>query len=377
MTATSSAHHRSVNAPLVIALCVLLGIIFFVVSFYLIRCLRRKPSTELPPPTQSFFTPYWRSSALGGSSANVNSRGDSEWDEESSVKNGPGAAPWLPYGPRPPGPPSDSSQTNYSWRKSVGEGSTHDGGAGSRKVLDLNQSEIALDNRPPTAASVPSPLGGSPLLPPTHVKDTSFFASPNQSVTSIANPSLPTSPDPSNPTDSLLVSSPTDANPTNDTPSKDFFPPGSYRPVNGPQSRQSTGPRIRQQQHDDPNKRLSRQSLYSLASASPSYGGDRRNSIRGPPHKNNMQIVLPEPLASGLASSPVPDLRQSNRRSRADLWADTHVSRSQSPHASGAASDSEGPRRKSFSRRKSGESIESRDSHGELKTSSSPWHKLI
>ncbi|KAG8900337.1 hypothetical protein FRC01_010172 [Tulasnella sp. 417] len=124
-------------------------------------------------------------------------------------------------------------------------------------------------------------------------------------------------------------------------------------------------------------------SVYSTYSSSAhTFSYDHRRSsvnsmIRGPPHKSNMQIVLPQPLAPTAAGNGLPGstggnyndaedsaLRRNQRRhSRVDMWTETNnIARSKSPLVPLADLAADGSRernrRPSQGSEKSGRSLE-------------------
>ncbi|KAG8872537.1 hypothetical protein FRB97_007553 [Tulasnella sp. 331] len=325
---TSSSSTHGLNNGAIIAICVIVGVCAIVALFSIRRWIvRRKTNreTELPPPNNSFFQPYWRSSHI---SANNTLNRQQGTDGESSMKHEVEYNVPLHYNDLS-GPPTESSRD--SWRKSIGDG------------LEMESGLL----------TGPSPLGTeSPLVPPATISDPFLNSSPNTSLTSLPTPHDQTA---LNSVD--LASSSTNVPPDDFSPSRTESPrPGtndsrteSLRPhvANTSQSRRVRSPL------EEHNRR---QSTHSMASG---YSERRNSVIRGPPHKSNMQIILPQPLAPNLASTLVDPIGSTpppsaygnrnvnNRRSRADMWAET-LSRSHTPGPPSATShaDDHQPSRK-------------------------------
>ncbi|KAG9028989.1 hypothetical protein FRB95_005857 [Tulasnella sp. JGI-2019a] len=364
---TTSGSSHSINTGAIIAICVIVSICAIGALFAVRRCIRRRQTnkrSELPPPNTSFFQPYWRTSQIS-SNQNVNRGGEGFFmDDKSSSRQEARYSMPLAYGGRSgSGTPSRSSRAN-SWRKSLGEGTEIGTG-------EHHPNSNSMDSRSGTMTMVsnPSPLGaGAPLMPPAARSDPFLTASPSASQSSLTTPPDLASNTNNSPID--LTSSPTNLTPT-DAPSRtgsphlDSLPPRTDSPrsrTNGSQARRTRPP---------PEEHTRRQSQLSLASG---YSERRNSVIRGPPHKSNMQIILPQPLAPNLANnlnvdpigtsgppSAYGNRHVSNRMSRVDLWADS-LAHSHSLPNSIDHGEEQAPSRKGS--RKERKSVESADLNG-------------
>ncbi|KAG8983301.1 hypothetical protein FRB90_006140, partial [Tulasnella sp. 427] len=295
-----------VSSPVIISISVAAFIILSVALATILRWARTKPSTQLPPPRPAFLSPYWANQQRHSTYVG---RGVSDFYDEERKLTANGSGIFKPFGDYAA---SNASNTSLSQGHKTpltdGDRSPNSGVSFPHETGGLNSEQNTPQVRPKELGEIslnsPNPqrqrpasiqfVDGHRAIRPAG----SFGALPLQGMMAGG--------------DAILAAAATDPN---QVPFPQNGPPSSFSHSSHPspprpfstasRSRHSiAGPPVSQPppsfqvKHD---RRASRMSMYSTYSSSTYHVDPRRASvgsmIRGPPHKSNMQIVLPEPLA--------------------------------------------------------------------------------
>ncbi|KAG8907570.1 hypothetical protein FRB99_003494 [Tulasnella sp. 403] len=330
--------HIRLDSPVFIIVCVAAGVILFLALFAIVRCATRKPSAQLPPPQTTFVSSYW----------------NTHFKPPQPTHNHSGSAVFVTSDPKyaygwthPHGAafPSDSSQVSL-FHSAASEGGGYDGGTTS-SGHGMSKTTLTVDQDNPMdklrhAPSISSPLTASKSSPGLQpVSHTNLQPNASLSVSSIPSSTAKEA--------AVLPSDAADGKATpfpsaSDKPLPDR--PENLAPPSPSRNQHSITPRAVFPQPPvsgfDPvaHRRQSRLSMYSIAGSVQSFDPRRASAIRGAPHKTNMQIVLPEPLAAASNHAGMNAIggnpgnsnsgfnrRQSHRASRVDLWTESHAQR--------------------------------------------------
>ncbi|KAG9045063.1 hypothetical protein FS837_007110 [Tulasnella sp. UAMH 9824] len=379
-----------VSSPVIISVTIGAVLVLSAALITIVRWARTKPSTQLPPPRPAFLSPYHQqrqSSYMGRGVHDI-------YDEERKL-TAHGSGVFRPFGEYDASNASDTSvyrgtktpYTDGDRTPNSGVSFGHEHNVGTMQQPETQSPQVH-----------PKELGGEIVLnspqPPRQRPNSVQFVNGTSTIRPVSSfGSLAPNGSPF----ATTGGQPTATDPRQSSSSSShlpqYGPPSQHQPspprpfANSARSRHSIAgfpvqqppPSFNQVKHD---RRASRMSVYSNYSSAGTFSYDHRRSsvgsmIRGPPHKSNMQIVLPQPLAPTAAGPGMPGstsngnydaddsaIRRNQRRhSRVDMWTETNnFARSKSPLAdlATAADGSRGGRnrRPSQGSEKSGRSLE-------------------
>ncbi|KAG8951955.1 hypothetical protein FRC04_005288 [Tulasnella sp. 424] len=375
----------AVSTPVIISVTIGAVLVLSVALVTIVRWASTKPSTQLPPPrSAALLSPYWANQQR----YSTHFGGPVDIYEEERKLTGKGSGVFNPYVDYSTSNVSDSSL--YRGTKTPDGDRTPNSGVsfGHENVgpqseqhhltppLQPNElGEISL-NSPNPPRQRPTSLqfvNGSPVVRPP-----AGNFGPNGSTTTVGGGAPQAAA--TDPQQNALP--PSAFSHMHPSPPRPFSTSSRSRhSIAGPPPPIAQPPPSFYQTKQD--RRASRMSMLSTYSSSGYTYDPRRSSvtsmIRGPPHKSNMQIVLPAPLAATAASGPGIGFpgnnignahdaedsafrRNQRRHSRVDLWTETNnIARSKSPLAdfsAAADSGSRSNRRPSLGSEKSGRSLE-------------------
>ncbi|KIO30820.1 hypothetical protein M407DRAFT_145997 [Tulasnella calospora MUT 4182] len=383
-----------VSSPVIISVTIGAVLVLSVGLIAVIRWARTKPSTQLPPPRPAFLSPYHQqrqSAYLGRGVPDV-------YDEERKL-TAHGSGIFKPFGEYAASNASDSSlyrgnkapYTDGDRTPNSGASFGHEtNAAGGTMQQSYNESpqlqpnelgEIPLNSpNPPRQrpASVQFVNGTSTIRPVSSFGSLGMNGSPP--LATAGGQAAATVPQSSSSSSSHL---PPGAAPPSSFSHHQPPPPRPFS--NSARSRHSiAGPPVQQPppsfNQAKQDRRASRMSMLSTYSSHTFSYDHRRSSvgsmIRGPPHKSNMQIILPQPLAptaagngnlplgsnTSMYSDAAEDAairRNQRRHSRVDMWTETNnFARAKSPMADLADGSRGRNPRPSLGSEKSGRSLE-------------------